>query len=69
MADTKIKGYFMETGIYFQGKEQPPRKTPIIQIGHIPGFTLEDYKDDDDIHVLSYDENWYTIKKKDIIFE
>lgn len=60
-----IVGYFMESGIYFQGKEQPPRKTEIILIEG----NIEDYSDNDDVSVLSIEENWYTIKKKNIILE
>mgnify|MGYP006878515371 FL=1 len=30
-------------------------------------FSIDDYAEDEDIQVLSEDENWYTIKKKDII--
>lgn len=63
----KTVGYFMETGIFFQGKEQPPRKTPLIMIGDKPSFNLNDYSDNDDIPVLSIDGNWYTIKKSEII--
>ena len=45
----KIVGYFMEKGIWYQGKEQSPRKTPVIIIGDNPSFTLDDYQADDDI--------------------
>ena len=65
----KIVGYFMETGIWFQGKELPPRKTLLIMIGDRPSFDLNDYSDNDDIPVLSQEGNWYTIKKKEIIFD
>lgn len=65
----KIVGYFMETGIWFQGKEQPPQKTPLIMIGDRLLFNLDDFSADDDIPVLSEDGNWYTIKKKELIFE
>ncbi len=65
----KIVGYFMEKGIWYQGKEQSPRKTPVIIIGDNPSFTLDDYQADDDIDVLSEEGNWYTIKKKELIFE
>ncbi len=64
----KIVGYFMETGIWFQGKEQPPRKTPLIMIGDKPSFNLDDFSENDDIPVLSEEGNWYTIKKKELIF-
>lgn len=67
--EEKIVGYFMETGIWYQGKEQPPRKTPIILIGDNPSFDLSNYSDDDEIPVLSLDSNWYHIKKSEIIFE
>ena len=66
---SKVVGYFMETGIWFQGKEQPPRKTLLSLIGDIPSFNLNDYSDEDDIPVLSVEGNWYTIKKKELILE
>lgn len=65
----KIVGYFMETGIWFQGKEQPPRKTPIIMIGDTAAFNLDDLSENDNIPILSEEGNWYTIKKKELIFE
>ena len=40
----------METDIWFQGKLQPSRKTPIISFG---GVDLEEYLHEDDIQVLS----------------
>lgn len=61
----KILGYFFETGIWCQGKEQPPRKTPIILING----DIDNYSENDDVEVLSIEENWYTIKKGEIIFE
>lgn len=65
----KIVGYFMESGIWYQGKEQPPQKTPLIMIGDKPSFNLDNYSDEDDISVLSVEGNWYTIKKKELILE
>lgn len=65
----KVVGYFMETGIWFQNQEQPPRKTPLMMIGDSPSFDLNNYSDEDDVPVLSVEGNWYTIKKKEIIFE
>ena len=65
----KIVGYFMESGIWYQGKEQPPQKTPLMMIGDKLSFNLDDYSDEDDIPVLSVEGNWYTIKKKELIFE
>lgn len=65
----KIVGYFIETEIWYQGKEQPPKKTPIILIGDNPSFNIDDFSDDDDIPVLSLEGNWYTIKKKEIIYD
>ena len=65
----KIVGYFMESGIWYQGKEQPPQKTPLMMIGDKLSFNLDDYSDKDDIPVLSVEGNWYTIKKKELIFE
>ena len=65
----KIVGYFMESGIWHQGKEQHPQKTPLIMIGDKPSFNLDNYSDEDDIPVLSVEGNWYTIKKKELIFE
>ena len=65
----KIVGYFMESGIWYKGKEQSPQKTPLIMIGDKPLFNLDNYSDEDDIPVLSVEENWYTIKKKELIFE
>ena len=65
----KIVGYFMESGIWCKGKEQPPQKTPLIMIGDKPLFNLGSYSDEDDIPVLSVEGNWYTIKKKELIFE
>ena len=65
----KIVGYFMESGIWYQGKEQPPQKTPLMMIGDKPSFNLDDYSDEDYIPVLSVEGNWYTIKKKELIFE
>lgn len=60
-----VIGYFIETDIWFQGVKQPPRKTPIILIeNNIP---LEQYSDEDEIQVLSIEENWYTIKKRDLV--
>lgn len=64
---SKILGYFTEDEIYYHGKKQPPRNTKILNIGCNPMFSIEDYAEDEDIQVLSEDENWYTIKKKDII--
>ena len=64
-----VVGYFMETGIWFQGKEQPPRKTPLVMIGDTDSFDLGNYSDEDEIQVLSVEGNWYTIKKKDLILE
>ena len=66
---SKVVGYFMETCIFWQGKEQPPRKTPLSLIGDRPSFNLDDYSDEDDIPVLSVEGNWYTIKKKELILE
>lgn len=66
---SKIVGYFMETGIYSGNKELPPQKTPIILIGDKPSFDLNNYTDDDEVPVLSLEGNWYTIKKKELIFE
>lgn len=65
----KIVGYFMETGIWRQGEELPPQKTPLIIIGHDSPLNLDKYSDEDDIEVLSVEGNWYTIKKKELIFE
>ncbi len=65
----KIVGYFMETGIWRQGKELPPQKTPLIIIGDDSQRDLDKYSDEDDIEVLSVEGNWYTIKKKELIFE
>jgi len=65
----EIVGYFMETGIWFLGKEQPPRKTPLSLIGDRPSFDFNAYSDEDDIPVLSVEGNWYTIKKKELLFE
>lgn len=65
----KIVGYFMESGIWYQGKEQHPQKTPLMMIGDKPSFNLDDYSDEDYIPVLSVEGNWYTIKKKELIFE
>lgn len=67
--ENKVVGYFMKTGIFYQGKELPPQKTPIILIGDRPAFNIDYYLDDDDIPVLSAEGNWYTIKKKDILHE
>lgn len=64
-----VVGYFMETGIFWQGKEQPPRKTPLILIGDSLSFDINNYSNEDEVPVLSVEGNWYTIKKKDIIFE
>lgn len=64
-----ILGYFMETDIWWQGKLQPPRKTPITLIGDTPAFDLNAVSDDDDISVLSQEGNWYTIKKRDLILD
>lgn len=64
-----VVGYFMETGIFWQGKEQPPRKTPLILIGDSLSFDVNNYSNEDEVPVLSVEGNWYTIKKKDIIFE
>lgn len=63
----KIVGYFMETGIWFKGKEQKPRKTPLVMIGDRASFNLDDFSEDDNIPVLSEEGNWYTIKKKELI--
>ena len=65
----KIVGYFMESGIWYQGKKQPPQKTPLMMIGDKPSFNLDDYSNEDNIPVLSVEGNWYTIKKKELIFE
>ena len=64
-----IVGYFMETGIYYAGKELPPQKTPLILIGDKPSFNLDDVSDDDTISVLSLEGNWYSIKKRELILE
>lgn len=65
----KTIGYFMETGIWFQGKEQSPRKTPVILIGGSLLSHPDDFSEEDDIPVLSEDGNWYTIKRKELVFE
>jgi len=67
MKKDKIVGYFMESGIFRDGKELPPQKTPLVLIGDRVTFNLDDYGDDDDISVLSEEGNWYTIKKKELI--
>lgn len=64
-----VVGYFMETDIWFQGEKQPSRKTPLIMIGDTDSFDLGNYSDEDEINVLSIEGNWYTVKKKDLIFE
>lgn len=66
---SKIVGYFMESGIFSGNKELPPRKTPLVLIGDKPSFNLNEYRDDDNIPVLSEEGNWYTIKKKELILE
>jgi len=63
------KPYFIETQIYSGGVEQPPRKTPIALIGDSLSFNLDELNDEDDVSVLSEEGNWYTIKKRDILFE
>lgn len=45
-----------------------PQKTALMMIGDKPSFNLDDYSDEDDIPVLSVEGNWYTIKKKELIF-
>lgn len=60
---SEIKGYFMESEIWFQGKKQPPRKTPIVGIAG----DLDSYSNEDEIQVLSLEGDWYHVKKKDII--
>lgn len=57
----------MESGICRHGKELPPQKTPIILIGDTVAFDLSKIEDDDSVQVLTADENWYTIKKRDIL--
>ena len=37
----KIVGYFMESGIWYQGKEQPQQKTPLMKIGDKPSYNLD----------------------------
>jgi len=66
---SKIVGYFMESGIFSGNEELPPRKTPLVLIGDKPSFNLNEYRDDDNIPVLSEEGNWYTIKKKELILE
>lgn len=56
----KLIGYFMEDEIYFQGKKQPIRKTPII------GFYRDEH-DNNVAHVLSLEGNWYTLNKDDVV--
>lgn len=63
------KAYFMETGIFLGNEEQPPRKTKISVIGDRLNFDLDTVAEDEEISVLSEEGNWYTIKKKDLIFE
>lgn len=70
MAENKYKSkyenmYFMETGIWSGNEEQPPRKTKIISIAE----DMEKCDDNDEISVLSEEGNWYTIKKREVLFE
>lgn len=54
----KIIGYFMEDGIYWKGEKQPLRKTPVVAV---------DDNGSDNLHVLSAEGNWYTIKRNEFI--
>ena len=66
MNEPKILGYFMETGVYFHGFLQPPRRTNVTMIGSTINFDINNYKDDDEIPVFSEEGNWYHIKKKEL---
>lgn len=64
----KVLGYFMEHGIWSGGVEQPPRKTSVVAID--TGLrNLDDVAPDEDIHVLSAEGNWYTIKRSELMQE
>lgn len=62
----KIVAWFMEQEIWFRGVLQPPTRNNIILIGDTPNFDLSEHDDEEFIHVLSEDNNWYTIQKKEI---
>ena len=58
-------GFFMETGIYSQGIEQPPRRTAITHILTVCDF--DELKPTDQVVVLSSEGNEYTLTKDKIV--
>jgi len=63
-----VKGYFWDRNVWYKGEKLPPQKVNIIMIGTTALFDLDDLEEEKKIEVLGEDENWYTIKKKDINF-
>ena len=61
-----VVGYFIEGRIFSGNRELPPRKTPVISID-TDGRKIEDIGADEEIRVLSAEQNWYTIKKSQLL--
>ena len=62
----EVKGYFMQDGIYFQGKKQPIKKTEIyaIDCGDTP---LDERRSEDTIQVMDECGDWFEIKVSEFI--
>ena len=61
----KVIGYFMESGVWSEGKELPPQKCSVIMID--TGMrSLDEIGAHENIRVLSQEQNWYTIRKNEL---
>lgn len=62
----KAIGYFYESNIWSGGKLLPPQKCPVILVD-AGNRSLNDVGPDEYIRVLSRAQNWYTIKKSELV--
>lgn len=62
-AGEKILGWWLEQEVWYRGILQPPKRNNIISFG---GIDIEDVDDDGFVNVLSEDNNWYTLQRKEI---
>lgn len=59
-------GYFYEGNIWSGGKLLPPQKCPVILID-TGGRNFDSVGEDENIYVLSQAQDWYTIKKGELV--
>lgn len=59
-------GYFLEGNIWSGGKLLPPQKCSVILVD-TGDRSLCEVADDENVRVLSQAQDWYTIKKSELV--